>query len=132
MVSVSLVPSSKRASGASSRKGVFGRPLFACSRQGRGVGFLPSWHCLGRGGWHLGVFDQVDELLLRVDIQFAVDVMDMGFCRAVGYEKLFGYVLSVSSAYEHAKYFLLASGELVLLDNTVDFALPDGGAAFVF
>ena len=74
---------------------------------------------------------EVDEFLLGVDVQLAVDVVDVRLRRADGYEELFGDVLRVPAADQHAEHLLLACGELELLDHAVDLALPQGGAALV-
>ena len=42
--------------------------------------------------------DEVDEVLLAVDVQLAIDVADVGLRRALGYHQLLGYVLPVASA----------------------------------
>ena len=74
---------------------------------------------------HLDVFHEVDEFLLGVDVQLAVDVVDVRLRRADGYEELLGDVLRVPAADQHAEHLLLTSGELELLER-VYAALSDG------
>lgn len=66
-----------------------------------------------------------------MNVELAVDVVDVGFRRTVRNKELIGNVLGVAPAYQHAKHLLLASGQFVVLDDAIDFALPQRGAAFV-